>query len=326
MSNFLNEIKRIIKSGDTTAKLVCLLAAVVLWTYVNNIKMGDVRYKVPVEFKNLSNLLMVADADNKFVSVTISGKKEDLKNVSLKNLRAFVNLDNAVIGENQRFPVEFIKNNIPDSLSVDFSRQKIYLTIEKKQSKQVRVVTKLSGDLFEGYIHGTPRVFPQYITIYGAESRLADINEVYTNSVSLSDQNKSISKEVSIDTEYMNDVICEVKRVSVSIPVIDGTGLVKIDSDIKVHSDLDTYKFSLKDVTAAVYCKPLKDNFVVTSDIIEAYIEPDVKKIELQLAQQPTALSTEIVCPVICIVKSQRDAFRPVLIVPDTVVVKAARK
>jgi hypothetical protein len=77
--------------------------------------------------------------------------------------------------------------------------------------------------------------------------------------------------------------------------------------------------------SAAVYLRPLQDGADITADGIEAFIEVDKAGADEQLraAVEPYI---ERIMPVVVLLKSRRESFKQVLVVPDSVVARISKR
>ena len=136
MIKIIDEIRDIFNKKELIPKLVSLILAVFLWAYIGTTKMGEIKFKVPIEVKNLSKSLVISNIQRNSIMAILKGNKEDLNNVNLKNLKVFVDLKNPVIGDSVKYPIEVVKQQIPENIDFSLSTDKIAITIEKKISKR----------------------------------------------------------------------------------------------------------------------------------------------------------------------------------------------
>jgi hypothetical protein len=95
MRRFLERLKALFSTRDFLPKMVCLALSIVLWAYISESKVGELTFRVPVVYRNLPTNTMVSFIADKTVPVIIRGRKEDLKNLQVKNIRAIVDFRNA---------------------------------------------------------------------------------------------------------------------------------------------------------------------------------------------------------------------------------------
>lgn len=325
MKEYFERIKFFFIRSDMAPRLLCLLAAVGLWAFVINTKMGEVKLRIPIEFKNLPHSLVVAEGQSRFVTVSLYGRRDELKDIGEKNLKAFINMDQAVAGEDRSFPIEITKRDIPDSVSVDLHVEKIPLSIEKRAYKRVRIVPRIAGNPREGLALGSVKLSPDYATISGSESQIMDIEYLSTRSISVERLSQSTTREVYIDKTELGDITVDAPRLTAYLPVIDVRGLLRIEVPIRIHNPGRHFECSMTEKSAAVYLRSLQGGADITADGIEAFIEVDKAGADEQLraAVEPYIERT---MPVVVLLKSRRESFKPVLVVPDSVVVRISKR
>ena len=84
------------KERDFLAKAACLLLAVILWGYIASGKTDKLRYRMPLQVRNVPSTLAVSGMSDRTAVLVLEGRKEHLKSVNMKNINAYVSLDNAV--------------------------------------------------------------------------------------------------------------------------------------------------------------------------------------------------------------------------------------
>jgi len=326
MKNLFEYIHQLIQKTNMAARVICLACAIMLWMYVAGTKQGEVTVRVPVDFRNLPASVVLAKKQFKSVTIILSGKNEDIKSVDVKNIRAYVNLENAVPGENLQYPVELNKSIFPDTISVDLSSEKILLNIGKRIGKRVRIVPRIIGTVREGYALGMVKTIPEYVNISGAESQLAKIDAVYTGKIAIDNISRRTIKEINVDSEFNNDVSIDTPRVTVIIPVIESAGLLKVEIHPRIRTQSDRYDFVLKDKNIILYLRPLQEGAELTADDIEAFADVAVPEAGFVFGENEVYIEKSVPVSVVFRNRSKRDLVRPVLTVPDMVVVKITRK
>ena len=74
----------------------------------------------------------------------VEGRKEHLKSINMKSIRAYVSLDNAVIGSKE-YPVRLEKHLVPEDVTLSLVSDGVTVTIEKKEERWVRMILHSRG-------------------------------------------------------------------------------------------------------------------------------------------------------------------------------------
>ncbi len=327
MIKFWEEVGLIIRRRDFTAKTICLLAATALWAYVGSTQIAELDFKVPLEFRNLPANLVLAHRPARSVTVTASGRNEDVKLVSARNFKAYISMENASPGENAQYRVDFIKTDIPENVRIDVNPKKLLLSVAERSYKKVRVAPRITGRVQEGYVLGTVKAFPEYVTVSGPRSMLDGIGSVPTRRVSVEALSQKAAREIPLDIESLGQVNVDVLKVTLFIPVLEAAGMSRVEVKLRLKGTSEKYLYSLADEAAVIYLKQLQENAELAPGDIEALVDPSAAGMENQLA---AGNDTEIerFIPVVPVIKNRakRDMFRPIIIVPDAVAVKVSKK
>ncbi len=289
MNKLLYHLKEIINKKELIPKVVSLILAVFLWVYIGSSKIGEVDFRVPIEVKNLSRSLVVSYMPRKSVTLTLNGVKEDLTNVNVKNLKVFVDLQNPVIGEKSKYPVEIVRQQIPEGIDFSLSTNEVTIIVEKRVTKRVKVIPIVSGDVQEGYLMGNVRVTPEYVTISGPASEIADIDSVKTKSIAINNEKKNIAREVSIDQNDLKNIEINEGSVTVLIPVFESSNLQRFSKSIELKNIDNEYTYILigdKDVN--LYVKTREEDARVDEDDFDIYINVSSINIEKELKKTKT--------------------------------------
>lgn len=325
MITFVDELKNIASGRDFKQKLLCLLAAVVLWAYVGSTRTGEIKLRVPVEMRNLPASLVVENSRDQFVTVRLSGRQEDIKLINAKNIKTYVDLENAVISDEIRYPVELVRTEIPEGVRVELSREKILLSVQRKLIKRVPILVRTAGDLKDGFILGANRAVPAYATIAGAESRVRDIEALYTREIKVDGLAKNLTREVPLDLEDGSDISSDVMKSTVFVQVLDVRGLVRAEGKVRIRNPDERYEYRPAVETVALYLKPLHENETAEGLVVDAAVDPGM----LTAMDFPETGPDQVIdrlCPVSALLKNRHDDFRVMYILPDTISVKIRKK
>ncbi len=267
------EIRKILSTGDIVAKVICVVLSVILWAYISNTNIGEIKFKIPIIFTNLPDTLVKTKMSSRYVTITLTGRKDTLKNVNVKSIKALVNLEQPEINVSKNYPIEVIRDEIPDNIELKLSNREVALFIERKISKKVSVKINIIDKVPEGYVLGKIRVIPDSVTLSGPESLLRDIDHVQTKAVSIANNTGRINREVFIDNSNLEGVNLDISRVRVIIPVIESANLFKFTKSIVIKNKNDRFNYILSQEEATVYLQASGSDIIPTEDDFELFID-----------------------------------------------------
>jgi len=229
MKRYITIITGIIENKNIIPKLGSILLAVVLWAYISSSKSGDVRFKLPVTFAGLQENYVVSKISNKFAVVIVRGNKDDLKNISSKNIKLLVDLSKAVPGELKSYAVQYQKIDFTDDLKIEVNPEEVKILTEKKITRDVKILPKFSGVPDKGFMTGKTRVIPEYVRISGPGSVINKIGVVYTDEIAVDNRNSTFQQEVRIARLDDEGLEYNLSGVNVNVNVMN-------------YSELSTYE------------------------------------------------------------------------------------
>ncbi len=323
MSRIVDFFKQVISKRALIPKVFSLLLAVALWAYIGSTKMGNFTFKVQVEFKRLPSSLVISKVNLTYITIELKGRKEELKNLTFKNVKAFINLENARVGDNQKYPIELTKNEIPDNISVGLSSRNIVVNIERKISKRIKVVPRIAGSLKKGFIAGNIKVTPEYVVATGAESVIKDISEIFTNEISVEKESARVVRDISLDKTSLRNISLNAETVNILIPVIEVANLTETECRVEIRNAREGFKYSVKNDKIRVYLKSRSAADMDKDYELECFL--DVAGIN------PEKLLKDIKTPflkdmrVSVAVKKGKEYYALFMVVPDRVILKVEK-
>lgn len=258
-------------------KLVSILLAVVLWGYLTSTKSGDIRFKLPLTYRNLDQTLTVSHLSNKYFMVRLKGRKDDLKSINSKNIKVFVDLSTAKVGEYNSFPVRIEKIDIPEELEVDVNPAEIKLYVEKKSYRNVPVVARASGDPEKGFVLGMIKVNPETVRIAGAANLITSIESLKTEYIFVNNKNSTFKTVVKIEKINEEEIDYNLEDVDVTVPIVpvSDTAVVELPLAVKNRIRGYDYRLAVEKVTADIIIQHNKPGGAVDlSAYVDAYEIP----------------------------------------------------
>ncbi len=210
------------KENNLTIKIFALIIAIILWSYVmseeNPPITSDYR-NIEVNLTNVASLerqnLVVMEPKDAKITVKVLGKRNDISNISEKDIIATVDLSGYTEG-NVKVPVNV---EVPNEVKiVDYSPKDILFKFEKLVRKEKTVTIQTEGKLPQGYVLGEPEIKPQSIYIEGPRSWVNSVSKVMAL-VNVEDKKDDIN--VSVPIKLVDDEGNDVRGVGKDQNVVD---------------------------------------------------------------------------------------------------------
>ncbi len=234
MNRFIEKVKAAAAKYDLVPKIVCFLIALGLWGYISESSVGEEKFRIPLNMENLPKNMTVYKVSNKYISVLVQGRKEQLKTVQLKNLRAVVNLQNCRPGS-ALYPVQIQRTDIPETIKVEPVQSQVDVTVEMMSVKKVPVIISISGSPAEGYYAGAASVKPDFVEIRGAGSVLDKIDKIPTADISVSGASRDMVLETGLRLDRLSSVEVSDTSVQVMIPVGKDGSIYEVKVPVSVE-------------------------------------------------------------------------------------------
>ena len=224
-----NKLKR-----NLGLKLAAILLATVLWMI--NMDLNDpvdkrMLFGVKVQIVNADLLTsqgmtykVLNNSDN--VTVTFQGKTSLLSQISEEDIT--LKADIARMNSENTIPIEWlVEDSVVNRLQgVSLSKENVYLSLEKVDTRQLRIEVAESGKLPAGYVTGTISTATNTFSISGPESAIAPVKRAVVD-INLDNATTNINMEAAIrllDAEGKEINNPEIRKtidsVSVNVPVL----------------------------------------------------------------------------------------------------------
>lgn len=159
-------------------KLLALLSAFVLWLYVayQNPATEQVLPQVPLEYQGLPKDVAVVGIP-RAVSIRIQGARALDGDVTYKDVRAYVDLKDARVGNN----ILNVKVTMPaGSRLVSVSPERVSVQLDVIKEKQVPVQVEFSGAPKAGYTRLSAVLKPDQVLVRGPQEFLEKVEQAVT--------------------------------------------------------------------------------------------------------------------------------------------------
>ncbi len=283
MRKFLEMIRNAAHEKNIIAKGTSLLLAVILWMMISNSQSGSLSFSVPIEISNLPQNAVISETEKQNVLVAFTGKKENLKNINIKNIRVFVDLSKPRIGVHHMYRLRLSKQNIPEDIAINLSLKKVGILVERRVDKRVRVIPIVTGTVMKGMIIGKAMAVPEMVMISGPKSIVDTITIVNTEEVSVQNENSEIVRDVQIKRDdFRNVVIFRDTVVKVNIPIYEIRYLRSIKIPISVRNTIPCCTFVPSPAVVEIFFKERDGDYgPVNAGAFEAVVDAGSLKTSL---------------------------------------------
>ena len=200
-------------------KLISILLAIILWYFVVSEKSGETAISVPLDFRNIPNSLIITNNPEESINLRIRGPATVLRGLSLKNVKAVIDLSDAK-GGLATFAVEPEQITLPRGLKVTMvSPASVILRFDSLLKKSLPVEAILVGKPFEGYKLAGVGIDPAVVEVVGSQDELRRLRGIPTMEIDISGLKKDTLKKVSLDLTglHLKSVSREEVKVSLRI-------------------------------------------------------------------------------------------------------------
>jgi hypothetical protein len=183
-------------------KVLALLITAVLWWSVASRPVSEITlHNVPIELANLPKApsLIPSKYDTLSASVTLRGPRDILDDLKSSELSVMADMTGIEPGV-RVIQLKLDPGRLPPTVEeVEIEPRDIRVTVEREVTKQVPVKPRFDGEPAPGYQSASWQVTPEEVEIAGAASQVREINEVSTETVSLSGRKAPFTELVAID-------------------------------------------------------------------------------------------------------------------------------
>lgn len=210
-------------------KLMSLLVAVLLWTFVVGQEKAEVGVSIPIEIVNLPPDLVIANDIPTSVELRVYGLRSIIKGVISRNTTKVIDLGNASPGviTIHLTPEDF---SLPGGVKVTRIRPStIELDIQPLLRKTVRVKPVILGTVAEGYEVEKVEVEPAETAISGPVREIKDIQEISLSPVNLKGASSTFTTEVGLNLQGLHVTVEGHSRFKVTVYIRPASGVRKIN-------------------------------------------------------------------------------------------------
>ena len=211
---------------DPLRKLIALLLTIVLYAVLNEGKQQqkDISH-VPVKINCDDDVFISKVAANTTLHVVVRGSESRIKNLDTQSIYAAVDVTRKTPGFDSGNvtlvlePKDFVTP--PGIEVVSIEPKNLVLPVEKKVSKEIKIVPVVQGKPRAGLDHNGGRCSPGVVTVSGAERALRDLQEIRTEPLTIPrGESRSFSKIVNLISPG-EDFALNISQTEVTVTITD---------------------------------------------------------------------------------------------------------
>jgi YbbR domain-containing protein len=206
-------------------KLVSLVLAVILWSFVVGQEKAEVSLSVPVAIVNIPDQLVISNDFPANVNVRVFGPKMMLARLAASVPSKVIDLKNAREGVT-RIEITADDFALPGGVSITrIQPSEIDIVLEHLARRKVPVRARIEGSVNSDYKIDVVHVVPPEIEISGPASSVKEIKELFTRPVNIGNATSSISKDVKVDLPYDFIRSATTDQVKVTVDILPALGM-----------------------------------------------------------------------------------------------------
>lgn len=177
------------------AKVICLVLAILVYCFYNMMTLEKKTYTVPLTVYEKGSMVSATD-DNKYVKITVKGKRENLSLVTEKDVTAYLDITSETEEGTYTFPVMIKPSErliLMEPLEIKVTPDKEKISIQRKEFKYVPLVPSFSGEVAHGCEQVDYKISPKTIRIEGPRMMVESIDKIPTTEINISDMENTVT-------------------------------------------------------------------------------------------------------------------------------------
>lgn len=254
--------------------------AALFWLLIKLSANYTVTEPLTIDIKDAPADLVVVDGSQE-LKVTLSTSGFELLNYYFKpasKRKVDISLEEVPLHKDSEgtysFSISYAKEKVAKYLAIEpsevsFDENRLSIRMEQLDSLKVKVMPNIDISYEKQYNrHGRIQIKPDSITIYGPKSKLKEIDNIYTESISLKNISSNIDINVPLHPEEM--INFDSKEVNIKINVekyTEAIANVKIENNSDKKLRLFPDKVKIKYIVSLTDYNIIKDNsFIISID------------------------------------------------------------
>lgn len=285
------------KKNNITIRIVSILIAVIMWSYVMNEVNPQTTQPFPgikVNYINQDYLseagLAIMEPKETKVTVELAGRRSDIKSINPNDIIVQADL----LGYGEGVNRVFIDVKTPENVTVkSVSPQYIQLKLDSIITKEFNVSLRTSGNTDDGHTPGEGEIKPSTVLIKGPRTWVNSVDKVVTT-VNLSNINTDIKTSLPVRAlddkgEEVRGIEKEPNTVEVIMPIL-GTKNIPIRPRIK-GSPLNGY------IITEIQMNPASINIKGKKEILKDVEFLETEPVDVELISMTKDVPVNIVFP-----------------------------
>ena len=172
------------------AKLLSLLAAIVMWFFImrDQNPVMEVTYTVPVQVQNLDSHYIIEDAPD-VARIVLSGPRDTIMSIKADNLRAYIDASGVKPGQNN-VTINFTP---PAGMNlVEVKPDNIIINVDEYAEKTIPVEIVPIGKFSDDIALKSVTIVPKEVTVSGRKQQVNAVSKVVMK-VNVAGQTKNFS-------------------------------------------------------------------------------------------------------------------------------------
>ena len=261
--------------------------AALFWLLIKLSANYTVTEPLTIDIKDAPADLVVVDGSQE-LKVTLSTSGFELLNYYFKpasKRKVDISLEEVPLHKDSEgtysFSISYAKEKVAKYLAIEpsevsFDENRISIRMEQLDSLKVKVMPNIDISYEKQYNrHGRIQIKPDSITIYGPKSKLKEIDNIYTESISLKNISSNIDINAPLHPEEM--INFDSKEVNIKINVekyTEAIANVKIENNSDKKLRLFPDKVKIKYIVSLTDYNIIKDNsFIISIDTADIFSE-----------------------------------------------------
>ena len=205
-------------------KLTSVLLALLLWVTINGEPKSEIRFRIPLEYRNLPKGIEVLDDTVNMIDVRLSAPSGLIKRLQASDVTASIDLSDWSYGE-KTYSLSAGNIRIPYGVGVtQITPSKVRLRFEPTQHKTVPIRVRAIGKAADGHKVTSISCDPRSAQIEGPEGHLSAVRFVSTDSVDINGRSESFVKRVNLFIEDPLLRLSTVQQTNVEINIVPSPG------------------------------------------------------------------------------------------------------
>lgn len=206
--------------------VISVLLALLIWGGLQLQGEAVRKISLPIEFKNLPDGLVVADADALRVSLALRGVPARMARLDPESMKIVVDMTDVQPGNSKQFITEEKIFNLPGDLEIEeITPYALNVSVEALVDKDIPVAPRVEGEIAENYLLDGVSAVPAKVRFRGPKSLAKSLESIPTAKLNIADLSQSVVRRVELEVDprvlpYLDTPVVDL-QIRLSEKVID---------------------------------------------------------------------------------------------------------